>query len=49
MGSAGGDDSGPLLNVLKLYLEWVRNGGEQAEGLSEKLPEINTIVEDAIP
>jgi Zn-dependent M28 family amino/carboxypeptidase len=27
----------PLQNVLKLTLEWVRNGGEQVEQLSERL------------
>jgi len=26
----------PLINVLKLTFEWVRNGGEQAEQLSER-------------
>jgi hypothetical protein len=38
----------PLLNVLKLYLEWVRCGGIQAEQLSEQIPESRSIVEDAI-
>ena len=37
----------PLLNVLKLYLEWVRGSGEQAEQLSEQNPESRSIVEDA--